>query len=211
MAGVASAWQLNHNERERAIATVVALVEAGQRSTVKLVDAYMVAAAREAGLRVPSRGLNGDYSIEALRGVAAAEVYGRPFGALGGQLEQGASLEQALASARGYVTKLAQTDLQLAHTHASRDWMAGDHRIVGYRRVLGFGDHCSLCRSASTRTYSKADLMPIHERCHCSVAPVFGKEPVASVGTTVQVVDDPELGPRLIADSWSPMGPTLDV
>jgi hypothetical protein len=85
-----------------------------------------------------------------------------------------------------------------------------EFRIVGYRRVLsGEGPHCKLCTAASTRTYRIADLMAIHEHCTCGVQPLYGTEPVASIGTTVRVEDDPELGPRLMADSWSNVGPRL--
>jgi hypothetical protein len=51
--------------------------------------------------------------------------------------------------------------------------------------------------------------MPIHEHCTCGVQPLYGTEPVASVGTTVRVEHDPELGPRLMADNWTPVGPRI--
>jgi len=206
----ALAWQQMHNEREQAVAMSVSIVESGQRATAQLVDAYMVASAREVGHTISARGLDpAAYTTEVLRGIPASEVYDRPFGALGGQLEQGAEFATAMQSAQAALDRLVRTDLQLSHTNAARDWMQGEERVVGYRRVLGGAHHCPLCISASSRTYRKADLMPIHERCHCSVAPVFGRESVASVGTDVRVEHDPEIGPRLVADSWSSTGPRL--
>jgi len=206
----ADSFQRLHNDRAATVAQLVTLADAGTRGTVTLVDAYMVATLREAGHPARARALDAQlYTTAALRGLPAEEVYDRPFGALAGQLEQGAEFSQALSSAQASVGRLVETDMQLAQTNAARDWMGSEERIVGYRRVLGGGDHCPLCRSASTRTYRKADLMPIHERCHCTVAPVFGREPVASVGTAVRVEHDPELGPRLVADDWSPTGPRL--
>lgn len=203
-------WDITYRERDRAIATLVPLVLAGQSQTVRLVEAYMLAKARNAGEPVRRRDLPRElYTVGVLRGVPADEVYGRPFGALGAHLERGESFAEAMASARAAVGKLASTDLQLAQTHAARDFMSAEERVVGYRRVLGGGKNCSLCVSASTRTYRKDDLAPIHERCGCSVAPLFGEAPVASVGTTVKVIEDPEIGPRLVADTWTETGPRL--
>jgi len=203
-AAAASAWSSVYRDRERAVATLVPLVEAGQAQTVALVSGYMTAKATAAGERVATRGLERElYTIAALRGLAAEKVYERPFGALAGQLAQGAEFAQAFASSRASLNRLVRTDLQLAQTHAARDWMAGEERVVGYRRVLGPGKNCPLCISASTRTYFKAELLPIHERCRCSVSPLFGSAPVASVGTKVRVVDDPELGARLLEESWA--------
>ena len=34
------------------------------------------------------------------------------------------------------------------------------------------GGTCGLCVAAATRIYSKADLMPIHPGCNCTVAPI---------------------------------------
>lgn len=216
---VAAAWTQLHHDRQAAIAHAVKLVQAGQTNTVRLVDAYMTAKTLEAtgrSLRVaidPAL-----YTTDTLRGIAAADVYGRPFGAYGALLKDGAHPSQAVQAAHASVTKLAATDLQLAQTHAARDWMQeaalqpGDLRVVGYRRVLaGPGPHCALCTAAATRTYRIADLLPIHEHCTCGVQPLFGTEPVASIGTTVRVEHDPELGPRLMADDWASVGPRITV
>lgn len=203
-AAAASAWSSAYRDRERAVATLVPLVEAGQAQTVALVSGYMTAKALSEGERAVTRALERErYTTTALRGLPAAEIYGRPFGALAGQLAQGAEFAQAFASSRASLDRLVRTDLQLAQTHAARDWMAGEERVVGYRRVLGPGKNCPLCISASTRTYFKAELLPIHERCHCSVSPLFGSAPVKSVGTKVRVVDDPELGARLVDENWA--------
>jgi hypothetical protein len=45
-------------------------------------------------------------------------------------------------------------------------------RLVGYRRVLT-GRSCMFCAAAATKRYRKRDLMPLHARCDCSVAPIF--------------------------------------
>lgn len=174
VAAAARLWDTTYRERDQAIAAVIPLVHAGQRQTVRLTEAYMSAKAADA--REPVRRLNLPpelYTIAVLRGLPAEEVYGRPFGALGAHLERGDDFAVAAAAARASLGRLVATDMQLAQTHAARDVMTASERIVGYRRVLGPGRNCPLCVSASSRTYSKADLAPIHERCGCSVAPLF--------------------------------------
>lgn len=215
-AGAAATWAQMHADRQRAIDQIIHLVTVGQAHTVRLVDAYMAAKTLQAtGRRVPITLDTSLYTIEALRGIAADKVYSRPFGAYGAFVNDGSQPADAIIAARASVSKLAATDLQLAHTHSARDWMQADSqqegiRIVGYRRVLaGPGPHCALCQAAATRTYRIADLLPIHEHCTCGVEPLYGTEPVASVGTTVRVEEDPELGPRLMADTWKSVGPTL--
>ena len=96
----------------------------------------------------------------------------------------------------------------MAQTNSARDWMQDEVTIVGWRRILNLPS-CELCTIAATRTYRKSDLAGIHEHCDCTVSPLFGTEPVASVGTTVRVEMDPEIGARLMADSWSSVGPRL--
>lgn len=204
-AGAAAAWARTFREREEAIETIVPLVEHGQAQTAALVAGYMTAKMTARGERVTTRALDPRrYTISALRGVPAGEVYQRPFGALAGQLEQGLPFPSAFRSSSAALERLVRTDLQLAQTHAARDWMGEEERIVGYRRVLGGGNSCALCIAASTRTYFKEELMPIHERCSCSVEPLFGTRPVPSVGTEVRVVEDAELGRRLLAEDWQP-------
>jgi hypothetical protein len=192
-AATAQVWAQGYRDREQVIQQVLAIVHGGQAQTVALVDAYM--AVKAAGA---PKGLDpAAYTVASLRGVPGEAVYARPFGA--------PSKDSTLHA----LNRLVRTDMQLAQTHSARDWMAGEDRIVGYRRVLGAGHSCSLCVAAAERTYRTEDLMPIHERCSCSVEPVFGTEPVASVGTSVRVDVDPELGPRLMADDWSRTGPPL--
>lgn len=219
-AAVAAAWVAKHADRHATIAHAVRLVTAGQAHTVRLVEAYMAAKAIEATGQRIHIGLDPAlYTTSQLRGVAADVVYSRPFGAHGAFVKDGAHPDDALAAAQASVKKLAATDLQLAQTHAARDWMqaaggeaTAEARIVGYRRVLsGPGPHCALCTAASTRTYRIADLMAVHEHCTCGVQPLYGTEPVASIGTTVRVEHDPELGPRLMADDWADVGPRLTV
>jgi hypothetical protein len=172
-----------------------------------MVEVYMTARRRQAGVgRATPGGIDPErYTVARLRRADAREVYRRPFGALAGQLAQGAPFPAAAASGRASVARLALTDLQLAQTHAARDWMTADNRVYGYGRVLGGGKNCELCVAASTRIYYREDLAAIHERCQCTVEPLFGEHPggLSVPGDAVRVVEDPEIGPRLMAEDWA--------
>lgn len=216
-AAVSLAWGQLYADRSATIAAIVKLVETGQATLANLVGVYFAAKQLQTTGTASQVSLNSNaYTTLALRGIPAEIVYGRPFGAYGASVDKGATVADAIASAQAYVKKIAATDLQLAQTHAARDWMRatsageqGELRIVGYRRVITNPNACKLCVAASTRTYRIADLMPIHEHCDCGVQPLWGTDPVASVGTTVRVEEDPEIGPRLMADTWSDVGPRL--
>lgn len=202
-AAAAAMFASLYRDPEETVGRVVPLVEAGVGRVVSLTDAYMTAKAVDAGVPMTVKGLP-TLAYRDLRSRNAEEVYRRPFGALGGQLEQGAELQVALGSARAALSRLVRTDLQLAQTHAAREWMIEDARVVGYERVLGPGDNCPLCVAASTRRYYREDLMPIHERCGCTVAPVFG-EPgdLSRPSAAVRVANDVEIGPRLLNEAWA--------
>lgn len=217
-ANTSMAWAQMFANRSAAIAYIVNLVNSGTANIALLVGAYLAAKNLLAtGVASQVSLDSAAYTTDALRGIPGEVVYGRPFGAYGAFLKEGQEAADAIRAAQASVSKLASTDMQLAQTHAARDWMQaaserdrGDGlRIVGYRRVLTNPHACALCTAASTRTYRIADLMPIHEHCDCTVEPLWGTEPVASVGTKVRVEDDPEIGPRLMAASWSSVGPRL--
>ena len=209
-AAATAIWARAYQDRQRSISQTVQIVTVGQKHVVALVDAYFAAKMLQATGSGTVKGLDPAlYTIGVLRGVAADVVYARPFGALGAAFNAGADKAQAVDSGLAALTKLAATDLQLAQTHSARDWMSSEATIVGWRRVLNGASSCPLCTAASTRTYRTSDLMPIHEHCDCTVEPLWGEHAVASVGTTVRVENDPELGPRLLADSWSSVGPRL--
>lgn len=77
--------------------------------------------------------------------------------------------------ARTRLENLVSSDIALAQ----REAMHGTLRNAGvlyYRRIvhpeLSRTGSCGLCIVASTRVYRIEDLMPLHDRCRCSVAPV---------------------------------------
>ena len=53
---------------------------------------------------------------------------------------------------------------------------AKDERIIGYRRIIhpekSDGGVCGLCVAAANQVYRVTELLPIHNRCKCTIAPV---------------------------------------
>lgn len=51
-----------------------------------------------------------------------------------------------------------------------------DERVIGYRRIIhpeaSKGGVCGMCIAAADRVYHVKELMPIHNRCECTVSPV---------------------------------------
>lgn len=185
-------------DRDQTIPAIVSTVTAGQARTVALVDAYMSIKANR-----PPIGLDASlYTTAAIRHKPADVIYARPWGALGGQLAEGAKYDAAAGSAQASLERLVRTDLQLAQTHSARDWMTRDPSVTAYERVITSGKPCELCVQASQGIYHTDALMPIHEHCECAVTPLFGQQSPTTVRADVRVADDDEIGPRLLAPGW---------
>lgn len=175
--GRMSSWR--DADIDRFIADILPIVEAGQRQVASLTDAYLASLATIV-LGEPQRPLGVDpdtVTTEALRGVPADEVYRRGGITVWTALSNGAPLSDAVAQGLHRVSDIASTSIQLAKTHTSRAALE-KMDVVGYRRVLEGKDSCSLCKVASTQRYHAGDLLPIHGKCDCGVAPIFGtKDP----------------------------------
>ncbi|MCC5781385.1 hypothetical protein CRM73_00180 [Kocuria sp. CCUG 69068] len=173
-------------------ASIVAAVEAGQRQSAALTDAYIA--------RVLSEMLTEDVAplgatidpAQLRQGITHQGVYGR----LADQYRYQTALRVAAPVVAAAVLTRAQTmirtDLQLARTHQARRSLGGDApagrrfgrggRIQGYRRVirpeLSKNGVCGICLAASDRIYSIGDLLPIHHGCVCDVLPIVnGNDP----------------------------------
>lgn len=93
---------------------------------------------------------------------------------------EGADHEKANAAAEERITSTVENNVALAKRLAEQQTLAKVHsidkRVIGWRRVihpeLSKGGVCGLCVAASDRVYSVKELMPIHDRCKCTVSPV---------------------------------------
>lgn len=159
---------------------VLPLVDQAVKQTAIQTEAYLrITMEAKIGEAIAAETLNSErYSVEALRGTPADDVYARTLKAW--RIAEAAG-RNGKAAARFRATQTAATDIQLSSRRASRDWMSSAPGIAGYRRVLGPGKNCGLCVVASTQRYKTEDLMPIHSNCHCDVDPIPGDRPLPHV------------------------------
>lgn len=209
VSAAAQIWQAQHENRDRYLAQVLTTVEGAQRAMVTLTSGYLTAKARETGhARFKALKL-GDYTVAKLRGTSGPDVYGRVYGALYGQLNAGASEEQAHRSALDALSKLAATDLQMALTAAARDWMAGDKQISGYKRVVS--GTCDYCEAAAEGLYHSTVQLPLHENCDCTLEPLFGAAAVAATGLAFHAIGAGQVAPHEAGDLEARLDTTGDV
>lgn len=152
----------------------VPVVLGAQRVMGALTDAYL--AALITALTGQPTTTVGVQLAERTRGVDPVEVYRRPFTQIWTELAAGASMTEAVTAGQRRLEDLAATDLQLAKTNASRQALQARGDVVGYRRVLTGAENCGLCVVSATQRYHRAELLPIHPGCDCSVAPLVGDE-----------------------------------
>lgn len=159
---------------------------------------------------------------KALRGIPIEQTYMRTFDQVRRDLDRG--LRPAVAFDRGLrrLQTQALTDLQLAKTHATRDFATQLQArkpgvIVGFRRVLSSKpNHCALCILASTQRYRSFDLMAIHPGCGCGVALIIGDEDPGKTidATRVEDIHDiiaRDLGPEYVNRSGTGLAAYRDI
>lgn len=173
------------------------------------------------GTSLPANPLPSDlFTGSILRnGSDPSEVYQRPFVQFYSDLAQQKPVEQALASAQARLQAMAAVDMQLAHTHAARGTLMSlpqGSRITGYRRVIGDDDPCDLCVQAASQRYHSADLMPIHNRCNCTVYPIVGTKDLGQHVNIVTLAQNPPsaddtkfFGQKVIVHQHGEYGPVL--
>lgn len=181
----------------------VPLVRTTRRQAVGLAAGYIGAVTGET---LP---VDAEQVAAGLRGgVGVAAVYSRPTITLRAKLAEGLDYSAAVKAAAARLDATARGDVALAARQGAHEAMAQSSRIVGYRRVTD-GKACMLCLTASTQRYHIADLMPIHSRCGCTIAPIIGAadpghildrellDRLKGVRTPVAVHEHGELGPVL--------------
>ena len=165
-----SAGQYRDADMQRFVAEVVPVVLAGRKQVSQLTDAWLAQQLTATlGQRVKPRGA---IDTDALRGVAAAEVYARPFVTVRTELSNDKALDAAVSIATQRIEKMVASDMQLAKTHTARAVFSNTDAVQAYERTLTGSKNCALCYIASTQRYYKEDLMPIHPGCDCGVAPI---------------------------------------
>lgn len=147
-------------------------------------------------------------------------------------LDEATAIQQVIQRAE----TVAEADVMLAVRAQTTKNLTANTKVIGYRRVVHpefaqSGASCGLCIVAATRFYKKAELMPIHDHCHCeTVGIVDGADPgdeinkidlndvyerVGSKGardlkrTRFQIRQHGELGPVLTYKGQNFRGPDL--
>ncbi|MGD9797118.1 MAG: hypothetical protein AB7H43_10760 [Acidimicrobiia bacterium] len=160
---------LTDGDADRLAEVVSRIVLSAELATTRLVRAFLQAQLDE-DLDIDAELTTG----AALRnGVDPLEVYRRPAVNARVAVALGHTFDEAMARAGQRASVLAQTDVALSQRAAISLATDATPRIVGYRRVLT-GRSCAFCATASTQRYRRGELMPLHPRCDCSVAPMIG-------------------------------------
>lgn len=178
VARVLAAWDayggLSDADATRFVSVVVPLIEGAQTATGGLVAGYLSTLSRlltgESDVEPPAAGA---LTTETLRGVPAAEVYRRPVVMARTAISDGKNFIDAVAAGRDRLEQIADTDVAMAQRQATMQIVSASGRMTGYRRVLT-GRSCAFCATASTQRYHGPQLAPLHSRCDCGVAPIFG-------------------------------------
>jgi hypothetical protein len=177
------------------LSQVLPLVEAGQRSSVSMTQAFLAQS-----LSQPPRAVDpGDLIGAAVRnGTDPSQVYERPFIALWSELKEGKPYAEAAKAGLLRATGSAAMDPQLSMRATLGAVQGIEPRIAGYERVADAGA-CSFCLECDGAYMSSADVMPLHLNCGCGVEVIQG-EPIETspIPDGVEVVDHGELGPILI-------------
>jgi len=155
-------------------------VQAAQAATVNLIDGYFDALAREAGFpdlaNAPRLDPTRHIGASVRNGADPLDVYSRPAITGRSAMARGDSWEEAMGKAERRAVTTAETDVALANRSAAQEAMQ-NRGVRFYRRTLT-GRSCVFCATASTQRYKTGELMPLHPRCDCGVAPIFGdKDP----------------------------------
>lgn len=108
-------------------------------------------------------------------GIPRQEIYHRSIVEARSLISRGAPFDQAMNAGRARATGTATTDVSLANRSEMNRGGAVRPWVVGYRRVLT-GKSCAFCAVASTQRYRRAELLPLHPRCDCDIAEIFGTE-----------------------------------
>lgn len=119
------------------------------------------------------------------RNADSLQVWQRPAEQYRYARSQGKSHDEAVNFGLQRVQDLATMNNTLEARRANREILAASVGVTGYRRVihpeLTQTGTCGLCAAASTRIYKVDELMPIHNNCVCTVAPIMGDQDPGSV------------------------------
>lgn len=189
----------NKSDVDRFVSRAVPKVQSGQRQAVRLTNAYMARFTKGRLADLDVRDLIGS---GVRNGATPAEVYARPFVNVWTALGKGVPYANAVAAGRDRARSSAEMDVALSSRAASVAYAATDDRITGFQRVPD-GGACEFCTLVAGQRYHSQDLMPLHNRCGCTVEPLLDvrvsrtRDVVKGDGVVAAVREHGELGPLL--------------
>lgn len=204
---VRALWSRLDNPYDAALAAqfvtqVVRAVKAGQIQTSALTEAYLTQSVAVMTGDVLPLGIKHDIYP---RPVTPESVYERSLMSWRYLVSIGKDVAEAKAEAGERLLLTADTDLTLSMRDASNQFM-NRHSIDRYFRVTRGENTCDLCYLASTRTYFKSDLLPIHNRCRCAVVPDVSNISIAEINGTKSDVTQ-----QYVTHNHGELGPVLTV
>lgn len=164
------------------IQAVLPVLEGAQLQAASLTDAYLSALMTEAlGVFTAPVGLGPDQVTNLRAQTTMEEAYARPFHTVWYEQSKGTEFPAALRKGLERAEHMISLDIQLARTHASAIVLQQADGIQRYQRVLSGSENCDICSVAARHIYKTSNLMPIHTKCDCTVAPVIeGRPPLAN-------------------------------
>lgn len=196
----------NDRDVERFLAKVLPHVDAGQRQAVRLTNSYMTRfTKRPRPLALELEELTGS----AVRnGAALDEVYRRPFVTVWTALGKGVPYLDAVAAGLARVGSSAEMDVALSSRAASVAYAALDDRITGFQRVPD-GAACEFCLLVGGQRYRTDDLMPLHNRCGCTVEPLLTGDRDRFTGRRDNDLDRSKGDVAVAVEQHGELGPVL--
>lgn len=84
--------------------------------------------------------------------------------------------DEVMQSFENRLTSIVSDDLATTARDEQQKVMWSAPKVVGYRRLIhpefSKTGTCGLCVVAATRFYTKAELMPLHDLCKCTISPI---------------------------------------
>ena len=154
----------NRASIDRLTAIMAPAVEAGQLQIADLTNAHL---STLFGVEHPP---SPNLSTFERPNISRTRELARPFWTAIKAAQAGKDFDAALAAGEARLTKMVETDLQMAKVRQAREVLKAGG-IRRYARVTG-GNACWLCEIAATQVYYTEDLLPIHPSCNCSVQPI---------------------------------------
>lgn len=175
------------------LSKVLPLIEAAQRQSVALTDAYLARALERQPLGVNPNELIG---AAVRNGTPPSVTYKRPFIELWSKLDAGVSFADASSAALARAQGMAAFDVQGAMARTAQAVGREDAQIQRWQRVANPGA-CIFCSELDGAVLLSEDALPIHNSCGCGIEPLTDAVAVTPLPRTVAVENHGELGPIL--------------